>query len=143
MSSQHNVTPGPIPPENNPPINPQYYQPRVFYISAITTGPTTTITTSTDHDYVIGQLVRLLIPELYGSRQLNEQQAYVISIPSSNQVTLDLYSVGVTAFVASPAFGPTRPQIVAIGDVNTGQINFGRTNNLTYIPGSFINISPN
>lgn len=143
MSSQHNIAPGPIAPENNPPIHPEYYRPSLFYISAISTGPTTTITTSVNHNYVIGQLVRLLIPERYGSRQLNEQQAYVISIPSANQVTLDLYSVGVTAFVASPMFGPTRPQIVAVGDINTGQINLGRSGNLTYIPGSFINISPN
>lgn len=133
---------GPIAPERNPPIHPEYYQPHLFFIIAISLGVTTTITTSIPHDYVIGQMVRLLIPDTYGSRRLNEQQGIVISIPSSTQVTLNINSQGVDPFISSPAFGPTRPQIAAIGDINMGQVNNGRPNNLTFIPGSFINISP-
>jgi hypothetical protein len=142
MSSQSNITPGPIAPENNPPINPQYYKPRKYNITAITTGLTTTITTDFPVDYVIGQLCRVLIPQAYGSIQLNEKQGYVIAIPASNQVELNINSQVCNAFISSPVYGPTKPQILAIGDVNTGQINTGRTNNKTYIPGSFINISP-
>jgi len=135
--------PGPIAPESNPPINPQYYQPRLYFISNITLGITTIITTSVDHDYVIGQNVRLLIPQGYGPYQLNEQTGYVISIPSANQVELNIYSIGANAFIPTPAYGPTMPQIVPIGDVNTGVINAsGRAINGTFIPGSFIDISP-
>lgn len=133
---------GPIAPENNPPINPQYYQPRVYDISAISIGSTTTVTTTVDHDYVVGQLVRLLIPMIYGSFQLNEKLANVISVPSSTQVVLNLDSSLSNAFVANPTSGTTQPQIVALGDVNSGQINTGRSGNPTYIPGSFIDISP-
>lgn len=134
---------GPIAPERNPPINPQYYQPGVFFITAITLGATTTVTTSVNHNYVIGQLCRLLIPQSYGSYQLNEVTGNVISIPTANQVVLDINSTNADAFVASPAYGPTKPQIVAVGDVNTGTINAtGRSANGTFIPGSFIDISP-
>jgi hypothetical protein len=136
--------PGPVPPENNPPINPQYYQPSLFFISAIALGNSTTVTTSVNHNYVIGQLVRLLIPPTYGSFQLNEQQGYVTSIPSANQVVVNINSTQANAFVPSPTYGPTPPQIVAVGDQSSGQISAtGNVQIKTYIPGSFINISPN
>lgn len=137
----------PTPLYSNPAIDPESYQPRVFTISDITLGPQTTITTSVDHNYVIGQWVRLLIPSNYGSRLLNEKQALVVLIPSSTEVTLDLDSNGANAFISSPSYLPFQnkvyPQIVAIGDQNSGAINSsGRNPTGTYIPGSFINISP-
>jgi len=143
MSSQHNITTGPIAPQNNPPINPQYYQPRGYEISGITLGSTTTVTTSTTHDFVVGQLIRILILPYYGSYQLNEKSGYVISIPASNQVTVTIDSTNTNAFIASPTYTASPPQIIPIGDINSGAINSGRTNNQTYINGTFINISPN
>jgi hypothetical protein len=135
------MTIGPTPPYNNPPIEPQYYLPSVFFISAVALGQVTTITTSVEHNYVIGQLVRLIIPFSYGCRQLNERQGYVVAVPSANQVLLDINSIGSDPFVSG--FGTTMAQILAIGDVNTGAQNaFGRVNNGTFIPGSFIDISP-
>ena len=132
---------GPIAPENNPPIHPEYYVPRVFDISALTLGSTTTVTTSVDHNYVISQQIRLLIPLTYGSYQLNEMTGYVTSIPAANQVVVDINSQNANAFQIG---GTTTPaQIIPIGDVNMGVINTqGRINNGTYIPGSFRNISP-
>jgi hypothetical protein len=135
--------PGPIAPENNPPINPQYYQPSVFDISAISLGSTTTVTTSVNHNYVIGQNTRLLIPFFYGSTQLNQAQGLVIAIPTLNQVVLNINSIGANAFIASPSQTTQKAQIVAIGDQNSGSINVtGRSNTGTYIPGAFIDISP-
>ena len=134
---------GPIAPENNPPINPQYYQPSVFDISAISLGSSTTVTTTVDHNYVVGQIVRLVIPMIYGSFQLNEQQGIVTSIPASDQVVININSTLANPFVSNPTSGITQPQIVAMGDINSGTINAsGRSNTGTYIPGSFIDISP-
>ena len=137
----------PIPAYSNPPINSQFYKPKVFVISGIAVGVTTIVTTTLDMDYVIGQLVRLTIPSKYGSRALNEQLGYVISVPTTNSVEIDLDSNGVDPFIASPTFIPfeshTLPQIMAIGDINTGAINAnGRINIGTFIPGSFLDISP-
>ena len=133
---------GPIALGNNFPINSQYYAPQMFFISNISLGPTTEVTTTVDHDYVIGQECRLIIPQLNGSYQLNEKTGLVISIPSPNQVILDIdSSQNVSQFQTSTS--KTQPQILAIGDINTGSINSqGRSNNRTFIPGSFINISP-
>ena len=133
---------GPIAPENNPPIEPQYYQPSRFQISAIGLGTSTTITTTEDMNYVIGQLVRLVIPQVNGSRQLNEMTGYITSIPAANQVVVGIYSVTTDPFVASTSTSQSIPQIIAIGDINSGSVNMGRTNNGLSPPGSFINISP-
>jgi hypothetical protein len=139
---------GPQAPENNPPIEPQYFQPSLFPITAISYGVTTTITTGVAfgvaNNYVIGQLVRLNIPKTYGAQQLNGQQGYVVSFPGANQVGVNINtSLGYDPFIANPVYGPTLPHIAAIGDVNSGPINaMGRINNGTTIQGSFINISP-
>jgi hypothetical protein len=138
----NNILSPPIPPYQNVPINPQYYSPSKFFISAISQGPTTLVTTTVDHNYVIGQLIRLIIPIESGIRQLNGQQGFVLSIPAADQVEVGIYSVGFDAFTSSSS--PTQPQILAIGDINTGQINAdGPFNITTYIEGSFIDISPN
>lgn len=208
----------PIPAYSNVPINPQFYQPRRYVISNITLGSTTLVTSANNMDYVVGQLVRLLVPKPYGSYQLNEVQAYVIQIVAPNQVLLNLDSAFCNSFIPFPytatitgatksnpcvitannSFkpgqfviitgvegmtqlnGPNRhiisanattitidlnsssfssyttggtlslqdplilyPQIIAVGDINSGVVNSsGRTNNTTYVLGSFINISP-
>lgn len=217
MVSQSGVVSFPVPAYSNPPITPQFYQPSRFVISEITFGVTTTVSSLSDMNFVIGQLVRLLIAPVYGSYQLNEVQGYVLSIPTTKSVVIDINSIGVTAFIANPytstitaatkashvvltannsfyannlltisgvqgmtelngsnrlivsrtdttitldlnstAFGTytsggiatlqtpivNYPQIIAVGDVNSGQTNTGRTGNLTFVPGSFINISP-
>ncbi len=133
---------GPTPPYNNPPIHPEYFEPSRFVISGVSLGQTTIVTTTENNNYVIGQLVRLIIPKTFGCVQLNEISGYVLSIPSSNQVELNIDSSrNVNAYTSSPA--TTKAQILAIGDTNTGIISStGRNIPTTNIPGSFINISP-
>lgn len=137
----------PIPAFQNLPIQPQFYRPRNFVISAIALGVLTTVTTTTNLDYVIGQLVRLIIPPRYGSRGLNERVGYVVVVSAPNEVIIDLDSNGVDPFIPTPVLFPndskTKPQILPVGDINNGFINnTGRKNQGTFIPGSFINISP-
>lgn len=134
---------GPVPPYNNPPIEPQFYIPQRFVISDVTLGQTTLVTTLLDMDYVIGQEIRLLIPSSFGCYQLNEQTGLVISIPMTNQVEVSINSSqNVNAFYGA-SLATTLPEIVAIGDVNSGVINSqGRMNTGLTIPGSFSNISP-
>ncbi len=144
MPNQPGVITFPVPAYQNLPIEPQFYQPSRFVISNITLGSTTLITTSVDHNYVIGQEIRLLIPAIFGSFQLNEVTGTVLSIPTSTQVQVSIDSSrNVDPFFASSATYPSVAQIVAVGDFNNGQINSnGRIQNITYINGSFINISP-
>jgi len=141
MTSVGTVISYPIPAYANVPIQSNFYEPSRFQISAITLGQTTTVTTTADNNYVIGQEVRLIIPPQFGCRQLNQQTGFVLSIPASNQVVLNIYSLGGDPFVSSSA--TNKAQILAIGDINSGQTNSnGIISSLTFIPGSFINISP-
>lgn len=140
---------GPLAPERNPPIEPLWFQPSNFTITAITRGVSTTVSiegsTSAPStvNFVVGQLVRFSIPPPYGIQQISGKSGYVTSVPTSTEVVVQLNSLNYDAFNASPAYGPTPPQIAAIGDINTGPINAtGRINQSTIIPGSFINISP-
>ncbi len=146
------VISGPIAPYSNLPITPQYYQPSQFEITAITFGVTTTVTMANGTNnvapnYVIGQEVRLVIPPKYGSRKLNGKHGLVISLPSATQVEIDINSEGTDPFISNPTFLPnqsqTPAQILAIGDISTGQLNVsGRINLGLTIPGAFENISP-
>ncbi len=133
----------PIPAFQNVPIQEQFYRPKQFIISNIALGTTTTITTSTNQDYYIGQEIRLIIPPSYGCIQLNQIKGFIISIPSSNQVIVNIdSSQNVDPFIAASL--PNKPQIIPIGDINSGAINnSGLRNQKTFIDGSFINISPN
>lgn len=131
----------PIPAYQNVAIHDEYYLPTRFVISAIALGQLTTVTTAIVHNYVIGQEVRLVIPNGYGSTQLSGITGLVIAIPSNTQVTLNISSIGMDPFIAVSL--PQQPQIIAIGDVNSGKINAnGRIMLGTFIDGSFMNISP-
>lgn len=140
---------GPQAPESNPPIEPQYFQPSEFVITAITFGPQTVVTVAispfgVNNNYVIGQLVRFVISETYGTYQLNGKVAYVTALPALNQIQVNINTTqNYNAFVSAPSYGPTKPQLIPVGDVNTGQINaMGRIGNGITIPGAFINTSP-
>lgn len=134
---------GPIAPERNPAIHPEWYAPRYYQITEIDQGPTTLFTFSQDHDFVVGQLVRTIIPQFWGIRELDEVESYVISIPAANQVVLNVSTVGFNAFIPDPVYSINSPYVVPVGDVNTGYISHtGRVAPSLNIPGSFINISP-
>lgn len=136
------IVSGPVPAYANVAIQPQFYQPWRFEISDITKGATTIVETSEDQNYVVGQQVRFIIPPSFGIIQLNEMTGYVIEILSSNEVVVDIDSRLMDSYIASDATTVVA-QILAIGDINQGDTNtLGRNNTITYIPGSFINISP-
>lgn len=132
---------GPTPPYSNPPINPQYYIPSRFVISNVSLGQATIVTTSIANNYVVGQQCRLIIPQEYGCRQLNEATGYVIFILSPTEIILNIDSSGIDAFVNAETIN--QPQILAIGDINSGIISStGTVSANTTIPGAFKNISP-
>jgi len=134
---------GPNAPYRNVPIEPQYYQPWVFPIANITQAQTAVVTTAANNNYVVGQLVRFLIPAAYGMRQINEQTAYVISLLATNQFVVDLDTLQFDPFIPAPPIAPTPAQVVAVGDENFGVISAtGRIVASTNPPGAFINISP-
>jgi len=149
-------------------LYPFLYAPGVSFITAITTGSTTTIDTTAPHNMVVGQEVAFHIPTSWGTIQLNENNntvipsspvyGYVVSVTDSNTVVVNINSTGYTAFdsdqtVAAVKAGLSFPQMVAVGDVNTGgvaisagsplypspSVNGVSTINGPAIQGSFVN----
>lgn len=92
----------PFPAEQNPPIRSDFYVPNFFTISSLTLGQTTSVTTSTAHNFTVGQLIRFKIPNRYRTRELNTQTGYVTSVPTTDSVVVDIDSSSFTTFVASP-----------------------------------------
>jgi hypothetical protein len=117
-------------------LYPYLYAPGVSFISAITTGSTTTIDTTSAHNLVVGQEVAFRIPEEWGTTQLNSLPnvtipgspvyGYVISVTDSNTVVVNINSSSYTAFNSNQTVasvpGLSFPQMVAVGDVNTGGV---------------------
>lgn len=109
------------------------YLPLNVEISSITRGKTTTVVTDSAHYYAVGQLVRFHVPKPYGMEQINDLAAYVLSIPTTTSLVVDVNSLNYTAFNSSPTYpGNTSPQVSPVGDRNN------TTSNLT-ITGAFIN----
>ena len=142
MTSVGTVISYPIPAYSNVPIRTSFYKPSQFFISDVQLGQTTVVTATVDMNYQIGQQIRLLIPASSGCFQLNNLTGYVLSVPDTDQVEVSIdSSQNVNQFLTSSA--KTQPQILAIGDINSGIISStGQNIPTTNIPGSFINISP-
>jgi hypothetical protein len=117
-------------------LYPYLYFPGTTVISAITLGTTTTVHTSNAHNFVVGQEVAFRIPNEWGTVELNSlpnnltpgapAYGYVIAVTDYNTVVVNIDSSTYTAFdsnhtVASVP-GLSFPQIVAVGDVNSGGV---------------------
>ena len=140
-------------------LYPDLYIPYGSIITAISTGATTTITTSLNHNFVVGQEVFFVVPNagvtntnpVWGTTQLDTlgyltangvpQQAYVTVVPNTHQITVNVNSTGYGAFTyptsAQAALGITFPQVLAIGDQNSGTSQVPPVNPPITIPGAF------
>ncbi len=120
-------------------LYPYLYFPGQSFISSITTGATTTITTTDAHNFREGQEVAFRIPQAWGTTQLNSLPntlvpgspvyGYVIAVTDYHTVVVNINSTAYTAFTSNQAVsvvpGLSYPQIVAVGDVNTGGPSIG------------------
>lgn len=115
-------------------LYPYLYFPGQTFISAITLGATTTIDTTSAHNFRVGQEVAFRVPSQWGTSELNSlpnllipgspAYGFVVAVTDYNTVVVNINSSAYTAFNSNPTVasvpGLTYPQIVAVGDVNTG-----------------------
>ena len=113
---------------------PALYFPEDNIVAAITTGTTTTIKTTMQHNYHIGQEVAFRVPNAWGTTGLNSLPntiipgspiyGYVVSITDFQTFVVSNNSTGFTAFNANQTVasvpGLNYAQSVPVGDVNTG-----------------------
>lgn len=131
-------------------LYPFLYPPEDNVITAITTGATTTIQTAMYHNFEVGQEVAFRIPSQWGTVQLNSLPnvlipgspiyGYVVSITDNWTFVVNINSSAFTAFTTNIAVanvpGLSFPQVVAVGDVNTGG-NLISSTSVLYPPPSF------
>lgn len=122
-------------------LYPDLYVPFSCPIAGITVGDPTVFTTSVNHNFVVGGQVRVIIPSGWGTTQINDQTGYVTAVTATT-VTVDIDSTGATAFAypssATAALGITYPQIIPVGDANTGyQASGNNPPSPITIPGAF------
>lgn len=116
-------------------LYPDLYLPNDNFISALTLGATTTVSTTAQHQMQVGQEVAFRIPSTWGTIQLNSLPnlvipgspvyGYVVSVTDVQNYVVNINSSAFTAFNSNQAFtssGRTFAQVVAVGDVNSGGV---------------------
>ena len=131
-------------------LYPFLYPPQDNFISAVTTGSTTTVTTTMYHNFVVGQEIAFRIPPQWGIIQLNSlpnnlipgQPIYgvVTSLTDNWTFVCNINSSAYTAYTSNIAVanvpGLSFPQVLSVGDFNTGGTLISATSSL-YPPPQF------
>jgi hypothetical protein len=131
-------------------LYPNLYLPGLRYITAISSSMANTVlTTSVNHNMVVGQEVAFVIPPQWGMFQLDslyqdqinpQFTAYIISV-TANTLTVNVNSSAFTAFAyptsAQAAVGLNFPQVIPIGDQNSGGLAPGGVLTSLTIPGAY------
>lgn len=103
---------------------PSFYKPSkaVFtpirhLIDSVTNASNALVTTSSDHDFEVNQLVRLHVPQSYGMT-LNTVEVKILTIPASDSFTVNLDTTALDSFV-TPSTPPayTEAHVVPITGV--------------------------
>lgn len=96
------------------------YQPAMRIIAGITNGFPATITTTFDHNYISGTIVRLYIPRGFGMQQADELSGTII-VTGNTTFTIDINTTNFDTFSypASFPFDRQYPQVVPTGEVNS------------------------
>jgi hypothetical protein len=87
-------------------------------ISAITNANPAVVTTSIDHDYVDGSIVRLLVPLIFGMTQINGKKGK-ITVLSSTTFSIDINTIHFDSFsIPSPLPDAyTCAQVIPVGEI--------------------------
>jgi len=99
------------------------YLPAMRIITSITNDLEAVITTSFDHNYVTGEIVRISVPTIHGTfpwgmNEINDRQGEITVVsPTTFSITID--TTYFEPFV-TPGGSPTqRPYVVPIGEINS------------------------
>ena len=90
-------------------------------ISNITQSPIANVTTTINHQYIVGTIVRFDMPLGTGMPQINQQVGTILTIPTPTTFTVSIDTTQYDPFVGSPTFPPAYagdPQVVPIAENN-------------------------
>jgi hypothetical protein len=96
------------------------FQPAMRIVTAVTNGFPCEVTTSFDHDYIDGTIVRLYVPEGYGMVGANQKYG-PITVTGTTTFTIPIDTTFFDAFVVPPIVPGVSYQLAqctAIGEIN-------------------------
>ena len=105
------------------------FVPATNQIAAITNANPAQVTTATDHGYVDGLVVRMIVPVAYGMPELNGL-AFVITVTGATTFTIPVDTTGINSFVIPVGMSPrfaSLAQVVPAGEI--GDIQGSETHN--------------
>jgi hypothetical protein len=88
-----------------------------MFIGAITQADPGVVTTTTNHNYLSGLIVRLLVPLPAGMTQLNGIE-FPIMVLSANTFSIPIDTSFFDPFVVPPDPQPISPQVVPTGEIS-------------------------
>jgi len=90
-------------------------------IAGITNAPIATVTTTVDHGYLVGTIVRLDIAATGGMMQANQQVGTILSVPTPTTFTITINTTYYDTFTVPSVWPPAYndSQVVPIGEDNS------------------------
>lgn len=96
------------------------FQPAMRVISNITNGYPAIVTTTFNHNYITGMIIRLMVPQGYGMIQANQMYSDIV-VTGDTTFTINLDTTHFSTFT-TPITSPDDaqfPQSVPFGEVNS------------------------
>lgn len=96
------------------------YQRAMRIVAAITNAVVPLVTTTINHQYATGDIVRFNIPPLFGMQQIDQQLA-TVTVISDFTFNIDIDTTLFSPFIV-PMTLPTHytgPQVVPVGEINS------------------------
>lgn len=103
------------------------FQPAYRLITAISNARRASITTSFDHDFYTGTVVRLMIPDATGMGAINQSQG-TVTVTSPTTFTIDIDTTYVNAFAIPTVFMSSDPHV----DICALVVPIGEDNSILY-----------
>jgi|SRR5712671_531292 len=105
------------------------FQPAMRIVTAITNAFPAAVTTSFDHNYVTGTIIRLTIPPGYGMVQAN-QKFGAIEVTSPTTFNIDIDTIFFDVFVVPVTFPDDRQQAQSVPFAEINSILTAATQNV-------------
>jgi hypothetical protein len=123
-------------------------EPKFLYITGISQATNAVVTTSTNHNYVVGQLVHFSVPSSFGMSQINQLTGQITAVGAVNSpgtglfntFTVNINTSGFTAFAFPASSGsPTTTLFATVAPAGQQVQNLGfppvQTGyNFSYVP---------
>lgn len=97
------------------------YQPAMRLVTAVTNASTAVVTTSFDHDYLVGLIVRVYVPSEWKMFQIDRLVGTIIAVPTDDTFTIDIDTTNFDTFVVpapEPWYINNYAMVVPVGSLS-------------------------